>query len=191
MLRTNRINRGPATPLVPAIVLLPFVPIVLAGWVILHFATLRFQEKEIPAAGSALSLDAQAAIAGVSEFYAIDYTEPEGAWVQRMCAPIATPDDCLFLQVYFAPVIRATAEKYRIQSTSTVLPVELFSNDETTSSRIWTLQVTVEKPWPGINPTERVFAEVVFDRARQEWRFRRILFEQELQGYCTPTPEGP
>ena len=191
MHRTNRINKSPATPWLPAIVLLAFVPIVLAGWAILHFATLRFQGREISAADPALSLDAKAAIAGVSAFYTIDYTEPEGAWAERMCALISTPDDCLFVQMYFAPVIHATAKKYRVQSTCTVLPVELFSNNETTMSRIWTLQVTVEKPWPGINPTETVFAEVIFDRTRQEWRFRRILFVQELQGYRTPTPEGP
>jgi len=191
MLRTNRNNKGAATFLLPAIVLLAFVPIVLAGWAILHFATLRFQGREIPAADPALSFDAQAAIAGVSAFYTIDYTEPEGAWVQRMCALSATPDDCTFLQVYFAPVIRATAEKYRVQSTCTVLPVELFSNNETTMSRIWTMQVAVANPWPGINATETVFVEVVFDRVRQVWRFRRILFEREQQGYHIPTEEGP
>jgi hypothetical protein len=188
---TNRIKKGPATPWHPAIVLLAIVPIASAGWAIVQYIVPRFQEVRIPAAGPALSQDAQAAIAGVAAFYTIDYTEPVGAWAERMCALVVTPDDCLLLQLYFAPAIRATAEKYRVQSTCTVLPVGLFSIDETILSRIWILQVTVSNPWPGINPTETVFAEVVFDQDRQEWRFRRILFEQELPGYRSPTPKGP
>ena len=185
---TNRSEKGTATPLLSAIALTVIILIALAGWAIVHFLVPLFQDKEIPAAGPALSQDAQAAIAGVSAFYTIDYTEPEGSWAYRICALIATPDDCLFLQAYFAPAIRATAEKYSIQTTCTVLPVELFSTDESTMSRIWIMQVTVANPWPGIKPTETVFAEVVFDQAKQEWRFRRILFDQEVQGYGTPTP---
>ena len=188
---TNRIKKGPATPWHPAIVLLAIVPIVSASWAIVQYIVPRFHEVQIPAAGPALSQDAQAAIAGVAAFYTIDYTEPVGAWAERMCALVVTPDDCLLLQLYFAPAIRATAEKYRVQSTCTVLPVGLFSIDETILSRIWILQVTIANPWPGINPTETVFAEVVFDQDRHDWRFRRILFEQELQEYRTPAPKGP
>ena len=181
-------EKGTITPLFSTIMLLAIILVILAGWVIIHFVVPRFQTKQIPTAGPALSQDVQAAIIGVSAFYTIDYTEPEQAWAERICALIATPEDCLLLQVYFAPAIHATAEKYHVKTTCTVLPVELFSTNEATMSRIWKLQVTVANPWPGINPTEAVFAEVVFDQAMQEWHFRRILFEQELPGYGTPTP---
>jgi hypothetical protein len=186
--RTNRSEKGVATSWHFFIVLAALLLISAAAWAISQFVVPLFQDKQIPAAGPALSPDAQAAIAGVSAFYTIDYTEPEDAWTDRMCALAATPDDCLFLQVYFAPAIRTTAEKYRVQTTCTVLPLGLFSADESTMSRIWILQVTIADPWPGILATETVFAEVVFDRTTQEWRFRRILFSQELPGYGTPTP---
>ena len=184
----NRSEKGMITPWFPAVMLLAIILVILAGWAIIHFIVPQFQGNQIPAASPALSQDAQVAISGVSAFYTIDYTEPEQAWAERICTLIATPEDCLFLQVYFAPAIRAAAEKYHVQTTCTVLPVGLFSTNDTTMSRIWKLQVSVANPWPGIKPTETVFAEVVFDQAMQEWHFRRILFEQELPGYGTPTP---
>jgi hypothetical protein len=185
---TNRGEKGTATPLFPVVVLTGILLIVAASWIIVRYVVPLFQDKYIPVASPALSQDAIAAMAGVSAFYTIDYTEAESSWSDRMCALTATPDDCLFLQVYFDPLIRTTAEKYSIQTTCTVLPVQLFSTDKTSLSRIWTLQVTVTDPWPGIDPTETVYAEVVFDQIAQIWRFRRILFEQEMQGYGTPSP---
>jgi hypothetical protein len=187
-LRKNRGEMGTATPWFPAITIPLIFLVGMVGWAILKLVIPLFQDKQVPSAGPLLSADAQAAIAGVSAYYTIDYTEPEGAWRDRMCALLATAEDCLFLQVYLAPAIRATAEKYRVQTTCTVLPLELYSDNGSTMSRIWTLQLTVANPWPGIAPTETVFAEVVFDQTSQEWRFRRILFAQEIQGYVTPEP---
>jgi hypothetical protein len=185
---TNRGEKGTATPMFPVVVLTGILLVVAASWAMVRYVVPLFQDKFIPVAGPALSQDAMAAMAGVSAFYTIDHTEAESSWSDRMCALTATPDDCLFLQVYFAPLIRTTAEKYNIRTTCTVLPVQLFSTDDANLSRIWTLQVTVTDPWPGIDPTETVYAKVVFDQLAQEWRFRRILFEQELQGYGTPSP---
>jgi uncharacterized protein (DUF736 family) len=172
----------------PAVVLVAIILIVSAGWVIVHFVVPLFQDKHIPAAGLALSQDAQAAIAGVSSFYTIDFTESAEQWAERVCAT-TTKEGCIFARGYFAAAVHATAEKYSVQTSCTVLPVELVDNDEAHMMRIWKMQVTLSNPWPVVEQTHTVYVAVEFDENLQDWRMQHVLFEQEAQKYAvTPTP---
>jgi uncharacterized protein (DUF736 family) len=186
--RTNRSEKGTADPMYPAILLLAIVLIASAGWAIVHFVVPLLQDKQIPAAGPALSQDAQAAIAGVSAFFTIDYTESAEHWVERVCAT-TTNEGCVFARGYTAAAVHATAEKYSVQTSCTVLPVELVDNDEAHMVRIWKMQVTLSNPWPGVEQTHTVYVAVEFDENLREWRMQHVLFEQEAQKYlASPTP---
>jgi uncharacterized protein (DUF736 family) len=186
--RTNRREAGTASPTFLPILLVAIILAALAGWAIAQFVVPLFQDKQIPAAGPALSRDAQAAIAGVSAFYTIDYTESAEQWADRVCTT-TTDEGCIFSKGYFAAAVHATAEKYSVQTSCTVLPVELVDNDEARMLRVWKMQVTLSNPWPAIEQTYIVYVAVEYDENLQEWRMQRVLFEQEAQKYAvTPTP---
>ncbi len=186
--RTNRSEKGTADPIFPAIVLIAIILIASAGWAIVHFVVPLFQDKHIPAAGLALSQDAQAAITGVSAFFTIDYTESAEQWAGRVCTT-TTNEGCIFARGYTAAAVHATAEKYSVQTSCTVLPVELVGNDEAHMLRIWKMQVTLSNPWPEIEQTHTVYVAIEFDEYLQEWRMQHVLFEQEAQKYiASPTP---
>ena len=172
----------------PVILFAAIILIALAGWAIVHFDFPIFQNKQIPVAGQLLSEDAQAAIAGVSAFYTIDYTESAELWVERVSSP-TTKEGCIFSAGYIATAIRSMAEKYSVKTTCTVMPVELVDNDQAHMVRIWKMQVTLSNPWPTIAKTQTVYVAVEFDENHQEWRMQHILFEKEAQKYLvSPTP---
>ena len=102
---------GTADPILPAFLLVAIFLIAIAGWAIVHFIVPLFQDKQIPAAGQVLSEDTKAAIAGVSAFYTIDYTEFMELWGERVCAT-TTEEGCNFVKGYFAAAVHSMAEKY-------------------------------------------------------------------------------
>jgi len=184
----NRSEKGTVTPIFLLIMLTAAILIALAGWAIFHFVIPLFQDKQIPAAGPALSQDAQAAIAGVSAFYTIDYTESAEQWADRVCTT-TTHEGCIFARGYVAAAVHATAEKYFVQTSCTVLPVELVDNDEAHMVRIWKMQVTLSNPWPTVEQTHTAYVAVGYDENFQEWRMQHVLFEQEAHKYAvTNTP---
>jgi hypothetical protein len=186
--RTNRGEKRLADPTLPAILLTATFLTALVGWAITHFVIPLFQDKPIPTASQALSQDARAAIAGVSAFYTIDYTESADQWAERVCAT-TTDEGCLFSKGYYAGAVHVTAEKYSVHTSCTVLSVALVDNDKTHMLRIWKMQVTLSNPWPTIQQTQAVYVAVAYDEKRQEWRMQHVLFDQEAQKYIkTPTP---
>ena len=183
----NSFEKGLVDPTIPAISLIAICLTILVGWAITHFVLPLFQDKPIPVASQALSQDARAAIAGVSAFYTIDYTESSDQWAERVCAT-TTDEGCIFSKGYYAGAVHATAEKYSVHTSCTVLPVSLVDNDETHMQRVWKMQVTLSNPWPTIQQTQTVYVAVAYDEKRQEWRMQHILFDQESQKYnSTPT----
>jgi hypothetical protein len=184
----NSFEKGRVNPTIPAISLIAILLTILAGWAITHFVIPLFQDKPIPTASQALSQDARAAIAGVSAFYTIDYTESADQWAERVCAT-TTDEGCLFSKGYYAGAVHVTAEKYSVHTSCTVLSVALVDNDKTHMLRIWKMQVTLSNPWPTIQQTQAVYVAVAYDEKRQEWRMQHVLFDQEAQKYIkTPTP---
>ena len=184
----NASEKGTATPIFLLIVLTAVILIAVSGWAIIHFVIPPFQDMQIPAAGSALGQDAQAAIAGVSAFYTINYTESVEQWADRVCAT-TTNEGCVLARGYYAASVHTSAEEYSVQTSCTVLPVELVDNDEARMVRIWKMQVTLSNPWPAVEQTDTVYVAVEYDENFQEWRMQHLLFEQEAQKYdVTPTP---
>jgi len=128
--------------------------------------------------------DALAAARGVSAFYTLDFTEPPNLWPQRVCA-YATQQGCEAIQDFFAPAVIASAEHYQVRTQAMAEPLQLVADFGT--RRVWKLAVTLTNPWSD----ETVGMQEVYAEVRQEgggWLLERILFEQEIAGYLTPTP---
>lgn len=133
---------------------------------------------------TSISPDAQAAVNAVTAFYTLDDTENPDAWVMRVCA-FTTEAGCRAIGNFYAPVVLAMVEKNHIQSDCTVVPVRLVT--ENGNLRIWEVSVTMNHPWPGLNTLRQdVFVEV--ENVNGNWLMNRILFQQEIGKFITPTP---
>ena len=186
--RTSRSEKGLIDSTLPAIIVMVITLTALAGWSIIHFIIPLFQDNRIPSVSPALPQDARAAIAGVSAFYTIDYTKSANQWAEQVCTT-TTDEGCVFAKGYYAAAVHATAEKYTVHTSCTVLPVALVDNDETHMLRIWKMLVTLSNPWPAIQQAQTIYVAVAYDKKRQEWRMQHVLFDQEAKKYnTTPTP---
>ena len=125
--------------------------------------------------------DAQAAVAALTAFYTLDYTEPVDQWQGRVCV-LTTPNGCELIQVLFAPAVRQVVEANQVKTDCTVLALRLVEDKGDT--RAWLLEVTLDAPWPGENPTTQVYAEVT--QINGNWLLNRILFDQETARFATP-----
>ena len=125
--------------------------------------------------------DAQAAVKALTAFYTLDYTEPVNQWQSRVCA-LTTPDGCQLIQALFGPAVRKVVEANQVKTGCSVQAVRLVEDKGDT--RVWLLEVTLDKPWPGEKPTMQVYAEVT--RINDTWLLNRILFDQESARFATP-----
>jgi hypothetical protein len=134
--------------------------------------------------------DAQAAVKALTAFYTLDYTEPVAQWQAGVCA-LSTSDGCQLIQSLFAPTVRQVVEANQVKTSCTVQAVRMV--EESTpqghdgATHIWQMEVTLDNPWPGENPTTPVYVEVA--QANGTWLLNRILFDQETARFAaTPTP---
>ncbi len=128
--------------------------------------------------------DAQAAMDAVEAFYTLDYTEDPDLWATRVC--IHTTDaGCRAIRGFFAPAVAAMALENHVQTTCSVTPIRLVS--ETGNTRIWEMAIALQNPWPGlVSPVQDAYVEV--EKVNDTWLMNRILFQQEIKRYFTPTP---
>jgi len=126
--------------------------------------------------------DAQAAAKALTAFYTLDFTEPVDQWQSRVCAQ-TTPDGCQIIQTLFAPAVRKVVDANQVKTGCSVQAVRLVEDKGDT--RTWLLKVTLDKPWPGEQPTTQVYAEVA--QTNGIWLLNRILFDQEATDrFATP-----
>jgi hypothetical protein len=148
------------------------------------FAALPLFHKNpvVPAQGTLP--DAQAAVDAAAAFYTLDYTADPDLWATRVCTH-TTEAGCRAIQGFFAPTVEAMVMENQVQTTCTVTPVHQVSNEG--SIRVWQVTVTINNPWPGLeNPVQDAFVEV--EEVNGIWLMNRILFQQEINDYLTPTP---
>ena len=133
----------------------------------------------------AIPPDAMAAVKGATAFYTLDYTEPPNLWPLRVCG-YTTEEGCKAIREFFASSVQAAIHKYRVQTHAFAKPVQLIVDDG--DRRIWKLEVTLTNPWSegSEGMTQDVYAAVAKEGGR--WLLSRILFEQEVAKFITPTP---
>jgi hypothetical protein len=130
------------------------------------------------------SPDAQAAIDAATAFYTLDYTANPDLWATRVCA-LTTEAGCRAIHAFFAPSIQAMVQENKVQTGCTVVPVRLVSNKG--HLRVWQVSVAIINPWPGLeDPKQDAFVEV--ENVNGLWLMNRILFQQEVSKFLTPTP---
>ncbi|MGD0613270.1 MAG: hypothetical protein ABSB41_17365 [Anaerolineales bacterium] len=134
--------------------------------------------------------DAQAAVQGVSTFYTIDFHETADQWASRLCKVLDSDTDCQASRVYLAPGVYSTAQKYSIQTSCSALPIRLVSDkvQDGREYRVWEMQATVSKVWPGMPSPAILYAEVVLDPASQKWAMTHVLLNDEVQTLQTAAP---
>jgi hypothetical protein len=125
--------------------------------------------------------DAQAAVKALTAFYTLNYTEPVDQWQSQVCA-LTTPDGCQLIQALFAPTVRKVVEANQVKTGCSIQAVRLVEDKDDT--RIWLLEITLDKPWPGETLTMQVYAEVA--QTNGTWLLNRILFDQETARFNTP-----
>ena len=149
---------------------------IFAAWPLFH------KHPVVPAQGA--SPDAQAAVDAATAFYTLDYTADPDLWATRVCTH-TTEAGCRAIQGFFAPTVEAMVQENKVQTGCAVVSVRLVSDKG--HLRIWQVNVTITDPWPGLeNPVQDAFVEV--EELNGIWLMNRILFQQEINDYLTPTP---
>jgi hypothetical protein len=130
------------------------------------------------------SPDAQAAVKAATTFYTLDYTANPDLWATRLCA-LTTEAGCRIIHAFFAPSVQAMVQENKVQTGCTVVPVRLVSDKG--HLRVWQVSVAIINPWPGlVDPKQDAFVEV--ENVNGLWLMNRILFQQEVSKFLTPTP---
>jgi hypothetical protein len=130
-----------------------------------------------------LAPDMQAAVDAVTAFYTLDYTSFRELWISNVCA-YATDQGCDAIRSFFVPIIQAQVQDKKVQTGCNVQPIRLVEDHG--DIRIWQVSVTLDHPWVGLKaPTQDVFIEVA--KVHGRWLMNRILFEQEIERFTTPT----
>ena len=171
------------------ILLVVIFALIGAGFLLLHRdpallsrIIARFDDASPNQPGPQLAPDAQAAVKALTAFYTLNYIEPVEQWQERVCA-LTTPDGCQLIQALFAPAVRKVVEANQVKTGCSVQAVRLVEDKGDT--RTWLLKVTLDKPWPGEQPTTQVYAEVA--QTNGIWLLNRILFDQEATDrFTTP-----
>lgn len=128
--------------------------------------------------------DVIAAVNAIQAFYTMDYTESPKLWSARLCG-YTTEKGCEAVRIFYAPLVRATIEQYKVQTHCVVKPIQLVRDDG--HQRIWKLLVTLTNPWSQLKtPTQYVYASVELENG--QWLLDRVLFNQEVSHLPTPTP---
>jgi hypothetical protein len=174
---------------IKTIILLVVVIILIgAGFMLLHRdpallsrIIARFERATLTQSAPQTGPDAQAAIKALTAFYTLDYNEPVDQWQSRVCVE-TTPDGCQLIQALFGPAVRKVVEANQVKTGCSVQAVRLVEDKGDT--RVWLLEVTLDKPWPSEKPTMQVYAEVT--RINDTWLLNRILFDQESARFATP-----
>jgi hypothetical protein len=151
---------------------------------IAFFTVLPLLHSSSPTTATGTSPDAQAAVKALTAFYTLDYIESPELWATRVCT-LATDSGCRAIHAFYATAVQVMVQENQIQTGCTVAPVRMVS--DMGSIRIWHVNVTITKPWPGLgNPVQDVFVEV--EDVNGIWLMNRILFQQEVGDFLTPIP---
>ena len=176
------------------ILLVVIFALIGAGFLLLHRdpallsrIIARFDGASPTQSGPQLAPDAQAAVKALTAFYTLDYTQPVEQWQEHVCA-LTTTDGCQLIQALFGPAISKVVKANQVKTGCSVQAVRLVEDKGDT--RVWLLEVTLDKPWPSETPTIQVYAEVA--QTNGIWLLNRILFDQETARFATltstPTP---
>jgi hypothetical protein len=161
------------------------IAILITAMLAIVFISLRSVIFPHPSvSGTGLAPDAQAAVNAVTAFYTLDYTRSPELWISNVCT-YATDKGCNAIRSFFTPTIQSQEQIFHIQTGCSVKPIRLVEDDS--DIRIWQVSVTLDHPWVDlVAPAQDVFIEVAKEHDGR-WLMNRILFNQEIERFTTPT----
>ena len=127
----------------------------------------------------------EAAIAGARQFYSVDYSKGQQAWLDNLCA-VSTQIGCLMDQNVIAPNLWGPFVQAKTVTKVQVTPLEKFQ-DQVASTRgnaplqIWRLQIQLSAAWPMQKPPQTAFpALALVIQENGVWKFERFLTTDEM-----------
>lgn len=141
-------------------------------------------ESEVEAGGIA-------AAQGVEVVFNLDYEEPVSVWLERLCA-ISTKSGCQVMATFWVGPIETVLETQNPRTTCSADFIEKVESGEETEGvgedevfvyewEIWQVNASLDNPWEGVEAETSYFVYVSNEEG--EWKFGRILFEQEAEKY--------
>ena len=131
------------------------------------------------------------AASGVETFFTLDYEEDAKEWLSRVCA-ISTDEGCGVTEAFYFESIAQILEEKKPKTTVSAEPIEKVDSGVETEGvgpdekvvyewEVWTVSVTLSDPWDGTEKEQEVYVQVNTEEG--EWKFARILFDQEAKKY--------
>ena len=131
-----------------------------------------------------LSPAADAAIQGVETFYTMD-AENETAedWLERLCA-VSTETGCDLAKGFLLSGVEKLYTDVLPSTTCAASSGEMVDFNAVADGydeEVWSVIFTLSSPWEGMDGEQTVFVQV--NNEEGEWKFVRILFDQEAEKY--------
>ena len=131
------------------------------------------------------------AVAGVEATFTLDYEEPIEDWLARLCE-VSTEEGCQVAETFLMDSMASILNTKEAKTTCTAEYVEKVDEDIQTDGvgddekavyewEIWKVNLALSNPWEGADGDDTVFVQV--NNEESEWKFARILFEQEAEKY--------
>ena len=132
-----------------------------------------------------------AAAAGVEAAFTLDYEEPIEDWLARLCE-VSTEEGCQVAETFLMDSMASILETKQAKTTCTAEYAEKVDAGIQTDGvgddeeivyewEVWKVNLTLSNPWEGADGGDTVFVQV--NNEEEEWKFARILFEQEAEKY--------
>ena len=132
-----------------------------------------------------------AAAAGIETFFTLDYEETPEEWLERVCA-LSTEEGCGVAESFFLASIEQILEEKKPKTTCSAEYGEKVDSGLETDGvgdeekviyewEVWAVSLTLSDPWEGAEKEQKVFVQVNTEGG--EWKFIRILFDQEIGKY--------
>ncbi len=165
--------------------------LVLAGGIYYLVGTGVFDNVPLPEDPELAQAGGVVAASGVETFFTLDYEEPPEEWLARVCA-ISTEEGCGVTETFFLPSIEKILAEKQPKTTCNATYGEMVDSGTETDGvgdeekvvyewEIWTVNLTLSAPWEGTEKEQEAFVQVNTDDG--EWKFVRILFDQEVEKY--------
>jgi hypothetical protein len=150
-----------------------------------------FSREAIPEKES--NLGGIAAVVGVEATFTLNYEEPIEDWLARLCE-VSTEESCqvseTFLMDSMASILKTkqpktTCSAEYIEKVDSGVQTDGVGDDEEVvyEWEVWKVNFTLSDPWEGAEGEDTVFVQA--NNEEGEWKFARILFEQEAEKYTS------
>ena len=167
------------------------ITLALAGGAYYLFASGVFANASLPDDPELAQAGGVVAASGAETFFALDYEEGSEQWLSRVCA-ISTEDGCNVTEAFYFESISQILEEKKPKTTCSAEFVEKVDAGIETEGvgpdemviyewEVWIVNVTLSDPWDGAEKEQEVYVQVNTEEG--EWKFARILFDQEAKKY--------